>query len=69
MAITQLQLKARLKSAMDAEADQEVSPAEARDRIATEMAAAVNDFVVGRLTTVTGTSVSGGAVTATGTIN
>jgi len=41
---------------------------EARKKIADEEAQLLHDFVVGRKTTVTGTSASGGAVTGTGTI-
>ena len=66
--INEQQLAALIKSAFDAESDVVVNPAEARQRLADKIAQAVALFVVGRTTTVTGTSVSGGAITGIGTI-
>ena len=65
-AITETQLKARIKDALDAEADVVVDPAEARERLAEKIASAVNDFVVGRTVNVIG--VRTGTGTATGTV-
>lgn len=61
-------MKTLFEAAFDAESDVDVTPAEARERIAQKLADAVEQFVVGRQTTVTGTSATGGAVTGTGTI-
>lgn len=47
---------------------QNIDPETARREMALKEAQAINDFVIGRTTNVTGTSVSGGAVTGTGTI-
>ena len=69
MPITETQLAEQIEAAFDAEADQVVNPAEARKRVAQKIAAAVAQFTVGRTTTVTGTSDTGGAITGTGTIN
>ncbi|CAA0144719.1 conserved hypothetical protein [Tenacibaculum maritimum] len=46
----------------------DLNPETARREMADKEAQAINDFVIGRLTTVTGTSATGGAVTGTGTI-
>lgn len=68
-AITQAQLAAKIKAAFDFDSDKVgVSPAEARQRQANEIAEAVAQFVIGRETQVTGTSATGGAVTGTGVI-
>jgi hypothetical protein len=67
-AITKAQLANLIKEAFDFDSDKEVSPAEARQRQADKIADAVSQFVIGRTTTVTGTSATGGVVTGTGTI-
>lgn len=69
MPITKAILKQRIKTAYDAESDVEVLPEEARDRVAQEIADAVEAYVVGRQTQVTGTTADGVALTGTGTIN
>ena len=48
--------------------DTDIDIVDARKLIAEQEAQLFSDFVIGRTTTVTGTSASGGAVTATGTI-
>jgi hypothetical protein len=68
MAITEQQLADLIEAAFDAESDTVVDPAGARRRQAEKIAAAVKQFVVGRETVITGTSVSGGPVTGTGII-
>ena len=68
-AITKAQLSERLQAIRNQFNDVVgVDIIDARKKIADEEADAINDFVIGRLTTVTGTSASGGAVTGTGTI-
>lgn len=62
------QLAALIEEAFDMYSDVNVDPATARQQQALKIAQAVNDFVVGRTTVVTGTSISGGAVTGTGII-
>lgn len=70
MAITQAQLAKQIEAAYDdVSNNSEVDPEEARKQVAKKIAAAVAQFVIGRQTQVTGTSVSGGAVTAVGTIS
>lgn len=69
MPITKEQLSQRLQDIRNQFNDVvDVDIIEARKIIADEEAAAINDFVIGRTTNVTGTSASGGAVTGTGTI-
>lgn len=68
MPINESQLAAKITAALNEESQQEINPAEARVRIGEKLAAAFAQFVQGRTTTVTGTSVSGGAVTGTGII-
>jgi hypothetical protein len=68
-AITKAQLSARLQAIRNQFNDTVgIDIINARKKIADEEADAINDFVIGRLTAVTGTSASGGAVTGTGTI-
>ena len=68
-AITQVQLAAKIKSAMELNSDDpEVNIEEARNHLANEIAEGIAQFVIGRQTTVTGTSATGGAVTGTGII-
>lgn len=66
--ISQQQLKALIKQALDAESNVEVDPAEARERMAERLAEAVALFVIGRQTVVTGTSATGGPITGVGII-
>lgn len=69
MAITKAQLSQRLQDIRNQFNDEvDIDILEARRIIADEEADAINDFVIGRTTTVTGTSATGGAVTGTGTI-
>lgn len=49
------QLKDKIKEAYDKQSDKDVNPAQAREELAEDIAAAVEAFVVGRLTTVSGT--------------
>jgi hypothetical protein len=68
-AITKAQLSARLQAIRNQFNDVvDIDIVAARIAIADEEADAINDFIIGRLTTVTGTSATGGAVTGTGTI-
>jgi hypothetical protein len=69
-AITKAQLSARLQAIRNQFNDSVgIDIIDARKKIADEEADAINDFVIGRVTnvTITGTSVSGGAVTGAGT--
>lgn len=68
MASTTAQLANAIKNAMDGVSDVEIDPATARQQYANAVAQAITGFVVGRTTTVTGTSASGGPVTGTGII-
>lgn len=54
--------------AMNLNSDVEIDPAAARDAFAQKLADAIENYVVTRKTKVTGTSVSGGAVTGQGII-
>lgn len=67
-AITKAELAALFEKAFDDESDVVVSPEQARKRQANKMADAIFSFVIGRETTVTGTSATGGPVTGTGII-
>ncbi|MDB0600687.1 hypothetical protein PL373_05920 [Tenacibaculum maritimum] len=55
MADTVEQLKQKIKAAYDKQSDKDVNPAEAREELAQDIAKAVEDYVVGRLTVVSGT--------------
>lgn len=69
MAISESQLATKIKTALDYHSDDpNVDIEAARQQLANDLAAAVAEYVVGRQTTVTGTSATGGAVTGTGTI-
>lgn len=69
MPITEAQLAEKFKAALDARSgDPDVDIEEARQKLADELAEGVAQFVIGRQTTVTGTSATGGAVTGTGII-
>ncbi|MDC9722361.1 MAG: hypothetical protein PSN34_06260 [Urechidicola sp.] len=60
-AITEPQLSARIKAALDAKSDDpSVNTVDARQHLADELASAINDFVVGRTTQVTGVQVGSG---------
>lgn len=69
MAITQSQLADLIKQAFDNESDVKVTPSEARQRQAEKIAGAIAQFVIGRTTTVTGTSATGGPITGKGIID
>ncbi len=67
MAITKQQLAALIKQAMDDDSDNpDVTPAQARQNQADKLANAIEQYVIGRLVTVTG--VTPGSGTAPGTI-
>lgn len=67
--ISQAELAAKIKAAMDFNSDDpEVNIEAARQHFADELAEGIAQFTVGRETSVTGTSATGGAVTGTGTI-
>lgn len=68
MPITEQQLAKVIQDAFDFDSDRDVNPAEARQRLAEKIAAGVAEYVVGRTTTVTGSSATGGPVTGTGII-
>ena len=69
MAISVDDLAQRLKSIKDEYSNKpNVDPSVARQEMSLKEARAIADFVIGRETTVTGTSVTGGAVTGTGVI-
>jgi hypothetical protein len=63
MALDTATLKQEIQSAFDAESDVEVNPAEARQRIANKLGAAIEKFVKSGTVTVS----SGIAVSTTGT--
>jgi hypothetical protein len=68
-AITQQQLEDGLYAIRNQYSDDsEIDIDVARRNIAKQEAKLIADFVIGRKTGVTGTSVSGGAITGTGTI-
>lgn len=67
-AITKQELAQLIKKSFDDDSDKQVSPQEARERQANKIADAIEKFVVGRETTVTGSSATGGPVTGTGII-
>lgn len=69
MPISQAELAAKIKTAMDFKSDDpDVDIDEARQHLADEIAEGIAQFTVGRETTVTGTGYNGAAVTGTGTI-
>ncbi|WP_027391776.1 hypothetical protein [Aquimarina latercula] len=68
MAITTQQLSDLIEKAFNDESDVRVDPVQARKRQAQRIANAIEQYVVGRNTMVTGTSATGGAVTGTGII-
>lgn len=68
MAIDKATLTSLLQQAFDKTSDVVVDPAQARKQLAVDIANAVDSYVIGRETVVTGTSVSGGAVTGKGII-
>lgn len=68
MPITQEQLAAKFKQALDNDSNNpEVNIGDARQRLANELAEGVAQFVIGRQVTVNGVQVGGGVVP--GTIN
>ncbi|MEQ3500595.1 hypothetical protein ABMY20_12630 [Tenacibaculum sp. SSH1-16] len=69
MAISVNDLAQRLQSIKDEYSNNpNINPAVARREMSEKEAQAIADFVIGRETTVTGTSQSGGTVTGTGVI-
>ena len=70
MADTKLQLKNKIKAALDFDSEKDLddigTPEQARERLAQDIADAVEDFVVGRQVAVTG--VQPGASTTTGVV-
>ena len=69
MAITKEDLAEGLQTIRNQFMDNpDIKIADARKLIAEQEAQLINDFVVGRKTSVTGTSATGGAVTGTGII-
>lgn len=62
------QLSTLIKQALDNASDVEVNPAAAREALALGLATAIESYVIGRQTIVTGSSASGGPVTGTGVI-
>ncbi|KQC30174.1 hypothetical protein [Flagellimonas eckloniae] len=59
------QLKSNIEAAFDDEADQQVTVADARERIAQKIADAVEGYVVGRSVQVNGVQTGSGSVTGT----
>lgn len=68
MAITTEALKILIKTAFDEASDVTIEPSVAREQIAQKLANAIEAYIVGRATIVTGTSATGGPVTGTGVI-
>lgn len=69
MPITEQQLAQGLEDLYDEYSNRtDIEPAEARKKIAQKQAKLFFQAMIGRNTTVTGTSATGGAVTGTGTI-
>ncbi|PCI11863.1 MAG: hypothetical protein COB73_00730 [Flavobacteriaceae bacterium] len=69
MAITKAALAILIEQAYDVQSNNpDITPSEARKQIAEDIADAIELYVVSRTTVVTGSSVSGGAVTAIGVI-
>lgn len=68
MAINVNTLEQRILNILEDNSQKELDPAQARRQFAAALAEAIEAYVITRKTKVTGTSVSGGAVTGTGTI-
>lgn len=68
MAITKDVLELMIKDAFDEASDVTIEPSVAREQIAQKLANAIEAYIVGRTTIVTGTSATGGPVTGTGVI-
>lgn len=68
MPITKQELAAKFTEALNNQSETEVNPAQARIQIGNDLADAVEAYVVGRQTQVTGSSQSGGPVIGTGVI-
>ena len=68
MPITVNTLEQRILNVLKDNSQRELDPEEARRHFARELATAIEAYVITRTTTVTGTSVSGGAITGTGII-
>lgn len=67
MAISKQELAALIKQALDDDSDVVVNPAVARQNQANKIADAIEQYVIGRLVTVTGVTPGGG--TAAGTVS
>lgn len=61
-------LKAKIKEAYDSESDKNVTPSEARDRMADRIANAIFDFVKSAQVTVNGVTTAGTATAQTQTV-
>jgi hypothetical protein len=69
MAITKTELQQRISQILENDSNNaNTNPKEARQRLAAGLASAIHDFVVGRLTKVTGITSDGKGVTAEGII-
>ena len=69
MPITKQQLAQRITSALNAQSnDSNIDPEQARVAIGNEIAQAIDDYVIGRTTIVTGNSSDGATVTGSGII-
>lgn len=68
MAIDVNTLEQRILNILEDNSQNELDPAQARRQFAKKLAEAIEAYVITRKTKVTGTSVSGGAVTGTGII-
>lgn len=69
MPFTEGQLATEIRNALEAGSnDANIDPAAARQQCAEGLAAAIFGAIIGRTTTVTGSSATGGAVTGTGII-
>jgi hypothetical protein len=69
MSITQSELENRIKTILDADSNNpQTDPEAARKRLAFGLAKAISDFVIGRLTKVTGITSDGKSVTGKGVI-
>ena len=66
--VTKAIMKKMIVDAMNAVSDTEIDPAAGRNQMAAAIADAVEAYVIGRTTLVTGTSATGGPVTGQGII-
>lgn len=68
MAIEKPALIKLLQSAFDSTSDKKVKPVDARKQMAVDIADAIEAYIIGRETIVTGSSATGGPVSGTGVI-